>query len=217
MINERRAFGERLRRQRERQHVTLEEIAETTKVAASLFAGLERGDCSRWPGGFYSRSFIRGYAAAVQLDQAETTAEFAEYYDAADAPPLTSEPSAPKAAPRQARVPLRLGLDVDPVERYWQAARRAGHALADLVLILALAYLLRLGTDVSFWLSLSVTSLGYTFLGRMLPALSPGWWLATGGSRLAAPTRHGAPEPPASGLDEGEEDAPVGDTASTIA
>ncbi len=210
MINERRAFGERLRRQRERQHVTLEEIAETTKVAASLLAGLERGDCSRWPGGFYSRSFIRGYAAAVQLDPAETVAEFAEYYAAADAPTQTPEPSAPKAAPPPACAPLRLSLDVDPTDAYRQAARRAGHALADLVLIVALAYLVGLGAGVTFWLSLSVTSLGYYFLGRVFPAVSP-----TG--RLMSPKRHVVPEPTAYAPEEDEADAPVGDTASTIA
>jgi transcriptional regulator with XRE-family HTH domain len=214
LINERRAFGERLRRQRERQQVTLEEIAEATKVAASLFAGLERGDCSRWPGGFYSRSFIRGYAAAVQLDPAETTAEFAEYYDAADPHPdphprtQTTEPSAPKAAPRSARVPLRLSFVVDPTEPYWQAARRTGHALADLALIMALGYLVGVGAGVSFWLSLSVTSLGYHFLGRVLPSVSP-----TG--RLMSPKRQVVSEPTAFALEE--EDAPVGDTASTIA
>ena len=42
MINERRAFGERLRRQREKQHITLDQIAASTKVAASLFAGLKK-------------------------------------------------------------------------------------------------------------------------------------------------------------------------------
>jgi len=208
LTNERRAFGERLRRQRERQHVTLEEIAVTTKVAASLFAGLERGDCSRWPGGFYSRSFVRGYAAAVRLDPAETAAEFAEYYDAADAPTQTPEPSAPKAAARPARAPVRLSLDVDPTERYRQAARRAGHALADLVLIVALAYLVGMGAGVSFWLSLSVTSLGYHVLGRVLPAVSPA-------GRLMSSKRQVVPEPTAYAPEE--EDAHVGDTASTIA
>jgi transcriptional regulator with XRE-family HTH domain len=207
LINERRAFGERLRRQRERQHLTLEEIAETTKVAASLFAGLERGDCSRWPGGFYSRSFIRGYAAAVRLDPAETAAEFAEYYDALD-PSLTLEPAPPKAPPNTAYAPLRLSFGVDPAERYSEAVRRAGHAGADLVLIVGLAYVIGLGVGASFWMSLSVTGLGYQVLGRVVPGVS----LA---GRLLSPKRRIVPQPPAATNEDA--DAPVGDTASTIA
>ena len=81
MSHERRAFGERLRLYRESQKITLEDIADVTKVAASLFAGLERGDCARWPGGMYNRAFIRAYATAVGLDADETAAEFVKYFD----------------------------------------------------------------------------------------------------------------------------------------
>ena len=45
-----------------------EEIAEKTKISPSLLAGIERGDCSRWPGGIYSRAWIREYASAIGLD-----------------------------------------------------------------------------------------------------------------------------------------------------
>jgi cytoskeletal protein RodZ len=43
------AFGRRLRDERERQGVTLEAIASTTKINASFLAALERGDVSAWP------------------------------------------------------------------------------------------------------------------------------------------------------------------------
>ena len=51
MVTDRRGFGERLKRQRERAGVTLEAISRSTKVPVALFAGLEAGDCSRWPAG----------------------------------------------------------------------------------------------------------------------------------------------------------------------
>ena len=76
MVSERRAFGERARRQRERRGVTLEKIAQSTKVPASLFAGLERGDCSRWPAGLYSRAYIRAYAELIGLDPNEAVEDF---------------------------------------------------------------------------------------------------------------------------------------------
>ncbi len=206
MINERRAFGERLRRQRERQNVTLDQIAEATKVAASLFAGLERGDCSRWPGGFYSKSFIRGYAAAVQLDPTETAAEFAEYYDLLEAPLQPGPALSPKSPPRPASPPLRLSLEIDPRERYVRAARQVGHALVDLIVVVALAYAISLSGGVGFWMSLSVTSVAFHLLSRLAPAPPPGRSTARHGDAEAALAERAA-----------DEESRVGDAASTIA
>jgi cytoskeletal protein RodZ len=62
------AFGQQLRRQREKRRITLEQVATQTKVAASLFRSLEAGECARWPGGIYSRSFVRAYAVAIGVD-----------------------------------------------------------------------------------------------------------------------------------------------------
>ena len=125
MINERRAFGERLRRQREKQHITLDQIAASTKVAASLFAGLEKGDCSRWPGGMYNRAFIRGYAVAIRLDPDDVAAEFAEYYTASTEAPAVHGPAVPgSAAQRERPFALRLKLEVEPEELRRRVARR---------------------------------------------------------------------------------------------
>ena len=41
MVSDRRAFGERLKRQRERAGVPLARISQHTKVSAALFTGLE--------------------------------------------------------------------------------------------------------------------------------------------------------------------------------
>lgn len=74
------SFGARLRRQRERQHITLAHIAASTKIKASLFEGLERDDVSKWPGGIFRRSFVRAYAAAINLDPDEVCQEFLERF-----------------------------------------------------------------------------------------------------------------------------------------
>ena len=70
-------FGARLKSVRERGGVALGAIAAVTKVSASHFAAMERGDLSRWPSGIFARGFIREYAQAVGLDPAATLAEFA--------------------------------------------------------------------------------------------------------------------------------------------
>ena len=73
-------FGEWLRRQRERRGITLKAVADQTKVSAALFAALERGDCSRWPAGIYSRAWVRNYALAIGLDPNLTSERFSQCF-----------------------------------------------------------------------------------------------------------------------------------------
>lgn len=206
MINQRRAFGDRLRRQRERQGVTLSEIAETTKVAASLFASLERGDCSRWPGGVYNRAFIRGYAQAVRLDPNETAAEFAECYEmpAIEPPPRQPSKSSTETAVRPT---LRLTFEVDPAEEQKRFARAAGLAIADVLAIAALATAAMLMGSGTLWGSLAVTAVAYHVLFRVVGGLPRINRLAGHTAAMAKPLVE-----PRDG-----EDAPVSGTASTVA
>jgi cytoskeletal protein RodZ len=209
VINERRAFGERLRRHREKQRVSLEQIAASTKVAASLFAGLEKGDCSRWPGGMYNRAFIRGYASAVKLDPDDTAAEFAEYYS------VTPDASVPAAGPTPARklqpaapFSLRLKLEVDPEELRRRAARRAILAVLDVLAVALAAGIVALAAGISYWSALAIFSIMYQVSVRLLSGISPAERLMAR-KRRAALVQLEEPEP-------GEE-VPVGGTASTIA
>ena len=73
-------FLRRLRRHRERAGVTLDEIAEATRVRRDLFEALEQGDLSSWPKGLYTRAWVRAYAEAVGLDGAETVDEFCRLF-----------------------------------------------------------------------------------------------------------------------------------------
>src|SRR5262245_19371852 len=68
-VIDRESFCLQLRQAREASGMTLEAIAEASKIQTSLLAGLERGDLSRWPTGIYRRSFVREYAAAIRLLQ----------------------------------------------------------------------------------------------------------------------------------------------------
>jgi transcriptional regulator with XRE-family HTH domain len=138
LIAERRAFGERLRRQRRHQNLSLTEVAASTKVGASHYAALERGDCSRWPGGVYNRAFIRAYAKAVGLDPDETAAEFAEYFESAPAPPEPGEVAGVQAD-GPSRPPLRLGIEPDPYETEKRFVRIAALLIVDLLAIVASA------------------------------------------------------------------------------
>lgn len=166
VIAERRAFGDRLRRQRQRKNLSLTEIAAITKVGASHFSALERGDCSRWPGGVYNRAFIRAYAQAVGLDPDETAAEFAECHEP---PPPVAAVDQAGAAEKTAPTPpaLRIRIEPDPYETEKRAVRIAALVIADLMAIAVLAAAGVLFTPASFWICLAAASIGYQVLSRV--------------------------------------------------
>jgi transcriptional regulator with XRE-family HTH domain len=68
---------ERLQAAREGAGLTIEDIAERTRIKPALLHALERGDVSRLPGPFYTKTFIRAYAREVGLEPDELLAEFA--------------------------------------------------------------------------------------------------------------------------------------------
>ena len=83
-MSDRDSFGPRLRAARERRGISLETIASVTNVSADLWEGLERNDVSRWPGGIFARSFVRDYARAIGLDEAEVVDEFCRLFPVGD-------------------------------------------------------------------------------------------------------------------------------------
>ena len=180
MIAERRAFGDRLRRQRQRKNLSLTEIAASTKVGASHFAALERGDCSRWPGGVYNRAVIRAYAQAIGLDPDETAAEFGECHEP---PTAVAADQAAGVADRTPTPPaLRIRIEPDPYESEKRVVRIVALVILDLMAVATLAAAGVLFTPASFWISLAAASIGYQVLFRVarsvprtkkLPTLGP--------------------------------------------
>jgi hypothetical protein len=162
MVSERRAFGERLKRHRERAGVTLARISQTTKIPVALFTGLEAGDCSRWPGGLFARAYVRGYAEAIGLNGDETVEDFVAAFgavghvDGVETPPALSSGTPP----------LRLSMVEEPPEPA-AIARRAGLAVTELligVLIAAVAYV---GFQTNVWTTVGLV-LAYFTLGRLI-------------------------------------------------
>ena len=77
-------FGPRLRRERERRGISLDALAEATKVSVDLWEGLEQNDVSRWPSGIFARAFVRDYAITVGLDPDAVVDEFCRHFVIAD-------------------------------------------------------------------------------------------------------------------------------------
>ena len=77
-------FVTRLRRHRERNRISLDEIAAASLVKKELFEALEANDLSAWPKGLYARAWVRTYACAVGLDPIDTVDEFCRLFPHGD-------------------------------------------------------------------------------------------------------------------------------------
>ena len=161
MVSERRAFGDRLRRQRERRGVALEAIARATKVPGSLFAALERGDCSRWPGGVYSRAYIRAYAEAIGLDPDEAVEDFTAAFADTAFPDGQTRPQGRRAPP-----PLRLSMDDQPEVRKGRVVRRVALSAGDALIASVFAWIAHLLLGTGLWTTVSL-ALGFQVAGHI--------------------------------------------------
>jgi transcriptional regulator with XRE-family HTH domain len=77
-------FVTRLRRHRQRNRVSLDEIAAEMHVKREWLEGLENNDLSEWPRGLYARALIRTYASVVGLDPGDTVDEFCRLFPQGD-------------------------------------------------------------------------------------------------------------------------------------
>jgi transcriptional regulator with XRE-family HTH domain len=163
MVSDRRTFGERLRRQRERRGISLEAISESTKIATSLYVGLENGDCSRWPAGIYCRSYVRAYAEAIGLNGDETVEDFAAVFsskaaaDGVEDVPVRRRPAGS----------LRLVLASERPSPFLAMARRLVIAGGDLVVAASIAVITHVLLDPGLWITLGA-ALAYHAVGRVV-------------------------------------------------
>ena len=69
-------FGEKLRREREMRGVSLDEIAESTKIGTRNLRALEEEDFDKLPGGIFNKGFVRAYSHFLGLDEEQTVTDF---------------------------------------------------------------------------------------------------------------------------------------------
>ena len=74
-----------LARFRKNAGVTLEVIADTTKISLRFLRAIEDEEFDKLPGGIFSTSYLRQYAAATGYDEAELLAHYNQKIDPAAA------------------------------------------------------------------------------------------------------------------------------------
>jgi len=147
-------FGPSLRTQRERQGLTLESIARSTKIKGSLLAALERNDVSQWPSGIFRRAFLRSYAKALGVSPEPLLEDF-EHYFPEDGTPVPRRRDGSEAAP-----PPRLTFAEDR-ESGWLLTQDVWQAGAEVGLVLLLAWAVSYLAGTGFWTTSGVVALVY--------------------------------------------------------
>ena len=123
------SVGARLKLVRESKHVTLRQIANTTRIAVSALDAIERDDVKKLPGGIFARSFVRAYASELKLDVEQTVTDFFAQFPGADRRACGARDRSGSGRGRPSRVPagiVRGGDAGHPDTR----AGRAGWCLA---------------------------------------------------------------------------------------
>jgi cytoskeleton protein RodZ len=83
------SFGAKLKLEREKRKITLEQISVSTKIGIRMLQALEEDNFNQLPGGIFNRGFVRAYSRFLGLDEDQTIADYMQA--SGDAPPVSTE------------------------------------------------------------------------------------------------------------------------------
>lgn len=118
------SVGELLRDERLRQGLELAEIAERTRINLSFLEAIEAGDTESLPGAFFYRSFVRQYANALEMDEADLEPTLSELRVQAEASQTLPSP-----------LPASAPIEVPPMPTPAAARRLSGPKPSSLILL----------------------------------------------------------------------------------
>jgi cytoskeletal protein RodZ len=101
-------FGDKFRRERERQGIKLEDVSNSTKIGSRMLRAIEEEHFDQLPGGVFNKGFIRAYAKHLGLDEEETITGYVAALNQFNSQPLGPEKLAPQPpTPDTERSPTR--------------------------------------------------------------------------------------------------------------
>ena len=104
--------GDILRKERERQKLTLADIERGTSIRSLYIEHIEQGNLKGLPGMVYAKGFVRNYAAFLRLDAEQIVQQFVTEHSGAQEPaPIPAAP-APEAVPEEETRRISLS-DID--------------------------------------------------------------------------------------------------------
>jgi cytoskeletal protein RodZ len=70
------SFGERLKKERDRKKITLDQVAVSTKISTRMLRALEEEKFDQLPGGIFNKGFVRAYARYLGLNEEKAIADY---------------------------------------------------------------------------------------------------------------------------------------------
>ena len=69
-------FGEKFRKEREKKHFSLDDVASVTKIGTRMLQAIEEENFDRLPGGVFNKGFIRTYAKHLGMNDEKAVADY---------------------------------------------------------------------------------------------------------------------------------------------
>jgi cytoskeleton protein RodZ len=98
------SFGERLKKEREKRGLTLEDVSGATKISVRNLRALELEKFDTMPGGIFNRGFVRAYAKHLGLDDDQVVADYREA--AGETVPTPEAPTVPVLSNVREKAPV---------------------------------------------------------------------------------------------------------------
>ncbi|HZP62515.1 MAG TPA: RodZ domain-containing protein [Terriglobales bacterium] len=95
------SFGARLKQERERRKITLDQISQSTKIGTRFLQALEEDQFDRLPGGIFNKGFVRAYARSIGLDEEQAVADYLAATGANQPSPESTAPPPPLIVPAE--------------------------------------------------------------------------------------------------------------------
>lgn len=132
------SFGQKLKAEREKRSVTLDQISLTTKIGTRMLQALEEDKFSQLPGGIFNKGFVRAYARCVGIDEEQAVSDY--LLASGEAPPPRTEEEVAAATETPAPKRSLLMPAAEPSSRSRSRSRDLPWGLfAALLLVIALA------------------------------------------------------------------------------
>lgn len=114
-------FGDKLRRERELRGVTLDEIADATKIGTRSLRALEEERFDQLPGGIFNKGFVRAYARFLGLDEEQAVSDYITAQSDQPTKADVMEKMAAQAEAARNNEAASLGEKAGNANRYWVA------------------------------------------------------------------------------------------------
>lgn len=147
-------IGDLLRRERERQNLSIKDIEKATSIRALYIDAIEKGEYKTLPGEVYAKGFVRNYANYLKLNANEIVNAFNEEMHPQEEMQVAGSSSVEEARQEQSternreeyRGPKITSLESYPMEKSSHGVRNA-LMVAVVVFVVAFAALIAFGGD----------------------------------------------------------------------